>query len=97
MTISPMLPRHGASIVRMTMVPTLSAAERAAWIAAREWPVLGAVAALIAVVAFGTRLTPAQLDPLMVSGYLAGFLVTRSAARAIRRSLVRLEVVTVRR
>jgi hypothetical protein len=91
-----MIPRHGAEIVRMTVVPTLSVAERVSWIAAREWPIVGAVAALGAVCAFGPRLGAAELDPLLVAGYLGGLFLTRHAARAIRRSLVRLEVVVSR-
>lgn len=90
------LPRHGAEIARMTLVPTLSLAERVAWVAAREWPIVGALAALAAIVAFGARLGPLALDPVLVVGYLGGLVVTRHAARAIRASIVRLEVVVRR-
>ncbi len=95
MTIMAMIPRHTAQLVRLTVVPTLSGAERVAWVAAREWPLMGAVAALAVIVAFGARMTPLQLDPMLVGGYLAGFVVTRLAAREVRRCLVRLEVATV--
>jgi len=80
-------------MVRITVVPTLSAADRVAWIAAREWPVVGALGALGAVCVFGPRLGAAELDPLLVAGYLGGLFVTRHLTRAIRASLVRLEVV----
>jgi len=92
-SLTGILPRHGAEIVRLTVVPTLSAAERVAWIAAREWPIVGAFAALGAVFTVGPRLGPAELDPLLVVGYVGGLLLTRQLARAIRASVVRLEVV----
>ncbi|MDP9027946.1 MAG: hypothetical protein M3N46_10425 [Actinomycetota bacterium] len=96
MTLTGMIPRHGAEIVRITVVPTLTAAERISWIAAREWPIVGALAALVAICAFGPRLGPAELDPLLVAGYVGGLFLTRHAARAIRASVVRLELVVRR-
>ncbi len=97
MTITSVTPRHGAELVRMTVVPVLSGVERVTWIAAREWPLLGAIAALSVIFAFGGRLTPAELDPVLIGGYLGGLVVTRFAAREMRRCRVRLDVVAVRR
>jgi hypothetical protein len=95
-TLPVTLPRHGVELVRLTVVPTLSVVERVAWIAAREWPIVGALAALGVLVAFAPRLGTATLDPLLVAGYLGGLVLTRRAARAIRASVVRLEVVVRR-
>jgi hypothetical protein len=95
MTIATVSPRHGASIVRMTLVPTLSLADKVAWIAAREWPLLGAFAALAALIALGHRVNLATLDPLLVIGYVGGLLLTRAAAAGVRRAVVRLDIVTV--
>lgn len=97
MSITSMIPRHGAELVRVTVVPALSGAERLAWIAAHEWPLLGALGALGVLVALGGRVTPGELDPILVGGYVVGFIVTRLAAREVARCLVRLEVVAVRR
>jgi hypothetical protein len=97
MTITAVIPRHSAELVRMTVVPVLSGAGRLTWIAAREWPLLGAVAALGVILLFGARLTPAELDPVLIGGYLGGLVVTRFAAREMRRFRVRLEVVAVSR
>lgn len=97
MTITAVIPRYGVELVRMTVVPVLSGAERLTWIAAREWPLLGVIAALGVILAFGARLTPAELDPALIGGYLGGSVVTRFAAREVRRCRVRLEVVVVRR
>lgn len=80
----------------MTLLPTLSAAESVAWVVAREWPILGALAALGTIALVGPRLGPAALDPLLVAGYLGGLLVTRWSVRSIRASLVRLDVVVRR-
>lgn len=77
----------------MTLLPTLSLAERVTWVAARDWPIVGALVALAAVCAFGPRLGPGVLDPLLVAGYLGGLLITRWSVRSIRASLLRLELV----
>ena len=94
MTIATVIPRHGAAIVRMTLIPTLSLTEKIAWISAREWPILGAVAALGVLVAVGPRANVASLDPVLVIGYVGGLLLTRAAVSGVRRAVVRLEVVT---
>jgi hypothetical protein len=95
MTSATVIPRHGAAIVRMTLVPTLSLTEKIAWTAAREWPILGAVAALGVLIAVGPRANLASLDPVLVIGYVGGLLLTRAAAAGVRRAVVRLEVVTI--
>ena len=76
----------------MTLVPTLSFTEKIAWLAAREWPLLGAVAALVVLITVGPRANLATLDPVLVIGYVSGVLVTRAAVAGIRRAVVRLEV-----
>jgi hypothetical protein len=96
MTVTGTIPRHGAEIVRMTVVPALTAAERVSWAIAREWPIVGAVLALAVLCVWGPRLGGAELDPFLVAGYAGGLLLTRGLARSIRRSLVRLEVVVRR-
>jgi len=95
--ITEAIPRHGAGLVRLTMLPQLSAAERMAWIAAREWPVWGAIAGLVILVIAGPRLAHWELDPALIAGYLAGLVATRMLARGIRVASVRLEVATVSR
>ena len=86
------IPRHGARLVRLTVVPLLSRSEWMAWVVAREWPVVGAVTGLIALVVWGRAVPRAELDPLVVGGYLVVLLATRWLTRAVRPAVVRLEV-----
>ena len=92
--ITEAIPRHGARLVRLTILPPLSAAERLAWIVAREWPVWGAVAAVVILVMAGHRIARWELDPALVAGYVLGLLGTRFLTRGVRLAQVRLEVVT---
>lgn len=93
--ITEVIPRHGARLVRLTITPRLSAPERVAWVIAREWPVWGAIAAFVILVAAGHRMPRWELDPALVAGYILGLLSTRCFARGARIAQVRLDIVTV--
>ena len=86
------IPRHGAALVRLMLVPPLSRRERWAWMLAREWPLAGAIAGVIALMAWGRAVPRAELDPLVVGGYLVVLLATRWLTRRVRPAVVRLEV-----
>lgn len=95
--ITEAIPRHGARLLRFTVMPELSAGAHVAWAVAREWPLWGAIAALVILAMAGHHIARWELDPALVAGYVLGLLGTRFLTSRIRTAQVRLEVATVAR
>jgi hypothetical protein len=88
--------RSGVVHYRLTVFPPgTNAAERRALTRARDWPVVGAVCALVAIMGFGQVVGPALLTIGAIVVYALGIVWTRSRTRDIRRSVRTIDAVQV--
>jgi hypothetical protein len=88
--------RSGATHFRLTVFPPgTNPAERRALARARDWPLIGAIAGLLAIAAFGDEQHPLLVTVVALALYAAGVVVTRSATRALRPRIRTLDAVRV--
>ncbi len=78
--------RGGWRVIRLTVYPPgTNSAERRALTLCRNWPALGAILALVIVLAGGGSIEPWTLTALAVALYVGGFLIAHRATRRLRR------------
>ncbi len=88
--------RSGVVHYRLTVFPPgTNAAERRALARARDWPVVGAVAALVAIMIFGESLGPAFTTFAALAVYAIGVVWTRLRSRGIRSAVRSVDAVQV--
>ena len=81
---------------RLTVFPPgTTAAERRAMVRYRNWPVLGAVVALFAMIGFGLVLPASAAFLVAFALYGVGILLSARATHRVRKESVRLVVITV--
>ena len=88
--------RAGVVHYRLTVYPPgTNSAERRALTRAREWPIVGAIGALVAIIAFGETVGPALLMTGVLAAYVAGIVWTRSRTRHLSRAVRVVDAVMV--
>ena len=80
--------RAGVVHYRLAVYPPgTNAIERRALARAREWPIVGGVGALVAIIVFGGTVGPVPLMTAVMAIYVAGIAWTRSRTRHLRRAV----------
>lgn len=88
--------RSGVFHVRLTVYPPgTNSAERRVLARARDWPIVGAAVALLAIVGLGRAVGPVLLMICAAALYVLGIVWTRSRSRQLRNTVRTVDAVSV--